>query len=578
MKNLLKEFKQLSLWSMVLFISFVTNSCDENNNLATESVNKTETYTEKADLNELINKIGDRDLKLIELIKNNPVSMIKTASYQKTKTSSSEYYFDTDNIMALKDNNNQAVYMIPAYKSSNTRDNNIYSISINITKDFIDTKLIILQLKEDGKQEFISRNFDPFKTNSKTSKTNDIECYCTIYITGGISQATGWDMPEEIYMECGGCSGGTSSGGSSSGSDFGTTSGSNAGPTVISNVWASSGGGSNYGYAYISTGQKAYIELSKRFRLDDLTPYNFTQFQQVAITSNLEISKDLIEFLDTDGKTQSNKFFVISILDGIENSTVNSYEEFRVLLNAYKQAQEFLAFKNNYFAEHPNTTAAQFENWFATPLEGKDTTYNPAFWDDPNLTFPKQDLPTRLNYLAGMPKFSNGDLMTGADNVYNLVGGPVLAARVADRTRTENTCALKTSIALNRSGVIIPNIPGETIEGAGPEFAGKYFFLNAKKLNVWMRETFGTNPATTKTPYNAKHLSLTATDGGLKGKNFPTLPALQNVSGIYSLVFKNNEASGHADYIYTDFDGKIRCPFGCFFNYEFERMDIWILD
>jgi len=34
--------------------------------------------------------------------------MIKTDSYQKTKTSSSEYYFDTDNIMALKDNKNQA--------------------------------------------------------------------------------------------------------------------------------------------------------------------------------------------------------------------------------------------------------------------------------------------------------------------------------------------------------------------------------------------------------------------------------------------------------------------------------------
>ena len=36
MKDLLKNFKQLSLWSMVLFISFVTNSCDENNNLTTE--------------------------------------------------------------------------------------------------------------------------------------------------------------------------------------------------------------------------------------------------------------------------------------------------------------------------------------------------------------------------------------------------------------------------------------------------------------------------------------------------------------------------------------------------------------
>lgn len=32
MKKLLKEFKQISLWSVVLLISFVTNSCDENSN------------------------------------------------------------------------------------------------------------------------------------------------------------------------------------------------------------------------------------------------------------------------------------------------------------------------------------------------------------------------------------------------------------------------------------------------------------------------------------------------------------------------------------------------------------------
>ncbi len=76
MKKLLKEFKQISLWSVVLLISFVTNSCDENSNSTTESIDKTGTYSEKVDLNELINKIGDRDLKLIELIKNNPVSKL----------------------------------------------------------------------------------------------------------------------------------------------------------------------------------------------------------------------------------------------------------------------------------------------------------------------------------------------------------------------------------------------------------------------------------------------------------------------------------------------------------------------
>ncbi len=132
-------------------------------------------------------------------------------------------------------------------------------------------------------------------------------------------------------MECGGCSGGTSSGGSNSGSDFGPASGSNAGPTVISSLWASSGGGTNYGYAYNYTGQEAYIALTKKF------PFQyFNELQRVTITTNPDISNALLEFLDTDGNTQSNKDFVVSIIDGIEFGTVNSYKEFSVLLNAYK--------------------------------------------------------------------------------------------------------------------------------------------------------------------------------------------------------------------------------------------------
>ena len=57
MKNSIRVIKQLFLYSMAFFISFVTNSCDENNNSTTESFDKTGTYIEKADLNELINKI-----------------------------------------------------------------------------------------------------------------------------------------------------------------------------------------------------------------------------------------------------------------------------------------------------------------------------------------------------------------------------------------------------------------------------------------------------------------------------------------------------------------------------------------
>lgn len=245
------------------------------------------------DLNELINKIGDRDLKLIELIKNNPVSKLKTASLQKNSIVSSEYYFDIDNIISLKDNNNQAVYIIPAYKSSNTKDSNIYSISINITNDFIDAKLNILKLKEDGTQEHISRNFDLSKKTSKNLKTaTEFECYCTIYYTPEhYSQATGWLMPEETVMYCSDCTG-TTSGGSSSGSDFGTSTGTGTGAnTSISSVWAN-GGGSNYGYTFNYTGQQAYVGLYKKY----LPDYTFSSLQRYNITNNPEVSAPLLDF------------------------------------------------------------------------------------------------------------------------------------------------------------------------------------------------------------------------------------------------------------------------------------------
>lgn len=44
----------------------------------------------------------------------------------------------------------------------------------------------------------------------------------------------------------------------------------------------------------------------------------------------------------------------------------------------------------------------------------------------------------------------------------------------------DNACVLRVSIALNYSGVKIPNIPNHTFKGGD----GKYYFLSAKKLNA----------------------------------------------------------------------------------------------
>lgn len=273
-------------------------------------------------------------------------------------------------------------------------------------------------------------------------------------------------------------------------------------------------------------------------------------------TNNSALKNDLINYLNDNSTVLVN-----GLLDG--------------------EALAFVKWAIDYLRANPSVTTAQFKNWFMAPSEGQDWDYNSAFWENPNLSYPQQNLPSRDAYKAGMPKFEDGTLMTGADNVYNLVGGAVLQVRNQyPPKKTNNTCALKVSIALNRSGVVIPNLPGKTIEGGGDEFTGKFFFLNAKALNAWMRETFGTNPATSTIPYNEKHLSFTGGDGGTNGENFPNLPELQNISGIYSMVTVEgtNEASGHADYIYTNTAGNVTCPFDCFFNLQIERIDVWILE
>lgn len=224
--------------------------------------------------------------------------------------------------------------------------------------------------------------------------------------------------------------------------------------------------------------------------------------------------------------------------------------------------------------ENPDVTWVQFENWFMGTQEGQDGEYDSAFWENPNLTFQQQNLPTYNDYVNNMARSSDGKLMKGADNIFGLVGGKVLDVRKKDKANTENTCALKVSIALNRTNIIIPNIPGHTIEGGG-EFSGKYFFLNAKSLNSWMRKTFGTN--------KTNHIELLGSEGGINGEKFTKSEKLKNIKGIYSMITteqydNDGGASGHADLLFYDSEGMANCAFGCFFNLPVKRIDVWILN
>ncbi|AZA88291.1 hypothetical protein EG349_16685 [Chryseobacterium shandongense] len=261
-----------------------------------------------------------------------------------------------------------------------------------------------------------------------------------------------------------------------------------------------------------------------------------------------------------------------------EDYSIRVYELIKWLLNnPSPQNGQLAAWGVSYFDQNRFVSWEQFENWFAGTSEGKDgEDYDAAYWDDPNLTFPTQNLPSWQNYYNAFPKDSNGNGLPGP-NIYNIVGGVPKAMRdgvLSDSNPNndrdyDNACALRVSRALNYSGVIIPNLPNQTFKGA----EGKYYFLSAKKLNAWMRKTFGTNPATQNTPFNPKHIHITGIQAGVHGANLPNL--LGGKKGIYSLVSSDsNWASGHGDILLPN----ATCINGChFFDAPIAYIDVWIL-
>ncbi|NCD71614.1 T6SS effector amidase Tae4 family protein [Mucilaginibacter agri] len=80
---------------------------------------------------------------------------------------------------------------------------------------------------------------------------------------------------------------------------------------------------------------------------------------------------------------------------------------------------------------------------------------------------------------------SNGGEMPGSD-VAALVGGEVQQLYI--NNGYVNACALRVSIALNKSGIAIPHIQDHTFQGAD----GKYYFLSAAKLFHYLKKVFPT--------------------------------------------------------------------------------------
>lgn len=236
-----------------------------------------------------------------------------------------------------------------------------------------------------------------------------------------------------------------------------------------------------------------------------------------------------------------------------------------------EESVDFADWALNYLSQNSTVTFQQFQNWFMGTTEGEDGTYDTAYWDNPNLTFQAQNLPTLANFKSACPgKYDN------AQTVCTTIGGNVLVMynAVVAQNKKLNTCAIRISRELNYAGVVVPAIPNNpngtknSVTGAD----GKNYIINAKALNKWMRKTFGTTS-------NYQH--FTSVQGGTKGENFPNL--LANINGIYSMIttpsIQSTWGTGHADLLENG-----ACLLNCHFydpNNNFvpvDYIDVWILN
>ncbi len=129
--------------------------------------------------------------------------------------------------------------------------------------------------------------------------------------------------------------------------------------------------------------------------------------------------------------------------------------------------------------------------------------------------------------------YSNYPQVNGEDKSVNEVVSQIGGEVYLNRGAIKNACALRVSLALNKSGIIIPQITDQTWKGSD----GKNYFRGVSYLFNWLNKTFG--PA---------DLHLTESDGSPGGLNFLKKISL-NDKGIYIMLPKANvgfNAQGHA--------------------------------
>jgi hypothetical protein len=563
MKNQIKKLKS-SMYLVFATLFLLSNlSCDmESFEDSIDSENHSTYQIKKISLNELkINR------KALEKLKETHIKMTTSEFGRGVYNEDFGMFIDTTNIILIEKDGKQSItFQIMKENAFNKIENLVLNskedggYSAFITEYLLSQSDIIkLANNEQIDTRTPTRVTDLSSSSSNNYTINNVNCVSIItnsvwscYNSSGEiidSQGNlgdgciggGFEVTYLIIQIDWGCVSGGGGGGSTSGGYNSGSNGTGNGPGNNSGGGSTGGNGSqNNPFNQIVTTPVIKIPLLPKQFLLSLSP---SQVEWWNAIENSSLREKLTEY--------------------INQNTVNTQVEPYAL--AFVLELITLANQNPSFYNYNNIS-----NWFFTPREGQDFFYDTSYWDNPNIVFPQQDLPSWDDFDLAYPREEGADLVL-------IVGGAVELAYNNYPSLSRGYCALKVSRALNYSGITIPQIttsinnPG-TIQGSD----GKYYFLNAKALNKWMRKTFGTNPATSFTPYNGNHVHIDGSEGGENGLNFPDL--VLGLKGIYSMVSTNSQwASGHADLIQ---DGL--CVFGCHFHdippAPIEYIDIWILE
>lgn len=340
----------------------------------------------------------------------------------------------------------------------------------------------------------------------------------------------------------------------------------------------SGGGGGGGGASYI---QYFYTEILRTQEQRDF--YNNNKVAFNTFLNNHGGSHNFAKYLAEKGAAGDGAR-VLAFLNAWKTTSAMKIEYFKTYMsrNQYSpQSMDFVMWGTMYYKDNPTVTVDKFRNWFMGKVDGIESTeiYDAQYWQNSNLSFPQQQLPSAVNFLSAYPPRSKT-----AKQLCTEIGGQILTLHnnIVNSGQRMNTCAVRLSKALNYSGITLPNIPGKTKLGGD----GKYYFTFASDITFWMMYTFGINiqnntffpnnpnhPNHPLFPDNPNHIHLGPSDAGVNGEGFAN--SLSESIGIFVMFPANSNfgASGHCDALLNG---------GCIgSNCYYDRasdIHVWLLD